>query len=163
MGGLLGVDLLVSNMGVIFDKMVLFAPALKMHKRNGLLKILSPFPRLVIPSLGHMSYRTNDGTPMGAYNALFEMHAHVEKGLGPIINIPTIVFIDKKDELISFTGLQKIIRDQNLDRWRIIPIKKDKTGAQVKMHHLIIDEASVGKNMWQEIVEATISHLLDGF
>jgi hypothetical protein len=28
------------------------------------------------------------------------------------------------------------------------------------MHHLIIDEASVGKNMWQEIVDVTITHFL---
>jgi hypothetical protein len=29
------------------------------------------------------------------------------------------------------------------------------------MHHLIIDEASVGKNMWREMVEITITHFLD--
>jgi esterase/lipase len=161
MGGLLGVDLLSSHPGVKFDKMVLFAPAIKMHKRNSLLKILSPFPRIVIPSIADKSYLTNDGTSIAAYNALFEMYAHLENNLDPNkINIPTIVFIDKHDELISFSGLQNMIQDQNLDQWKIHPVKKDKTATKIKMHHLIIDEASVGNYMWQEIVDVTITHFL---
>ena len=160
MGGLLGVDLLSSNPGVKFDKMVLFAPAIKMHKRNSLLKILSPFPRIVVPSIAHKSYLTNDGTSIAAYNALFEMYAHLENNLDSKINIPTVVFIDEQDELISFSGLQNMVRDQNLDQWKIHPVKKDKTATEVKMHHLIIDEASVGNNMWQEMVDITITHFL---
>ncbi len=160
MGGLLGVDLLSANATVQFDKMVLFAPAIKMHKRNSLLKILSPFPRMVVPSIAHKSYLTNDGTSIAAYNALFEMYANLENNLDPKINIPTVVFIDKQDELISFSGLQNMIRDQNLDQWKIHPVKKDKTATKIKMHHLIIDEASVGNYMWQEIVEATNTHFL---
>jgi alpha-beta hydrolase superfamily lysophospholipase len=161
MGGLLGVDLLSSHPGVKFDKMVLFAPAIKMHKRNSLLKILSPFPRIVIPSIAHRSYLTNEGTSMAAYNALFEMYGHLQNNLDPKkINIPTVVFIDRQDELISFSGLQNMIRDQNLDQWKIHPVKKDKTETKIKMHHLIIDKASVGNYMWQEIVNVTITHFL---
>jgi alpha-beta hydrolase superfamily lysophospholipase len=97
MGGLLGVDLLSSNPSVKFDKMVLFAPAIKMHIRNSFLKILSPFPRIVIPSIAHKSYLTNDGTSIAAYNALFEMYAHLKSNLDTRINIPTVVFIDKQE------------------------------------------------------------------
>ena len=160
MGGLIGVDLFASNPSVEFDKMVLFAPALKMHRRNSLLKVLSPFPGMVVPSFAHESYLANDGTPMAAYNALFEMHAHFENNLDPRINIPTIVFADRQDELISFSGLYNMILDQNLDQWRILPVKKDEIGTEVKMHHIIIDEASVGRQMWQKMVKTTITHLL---
>lgn len=162
MGGLLGVDLLSSNSEVAFDKMVLFAPALKMHARNMLLKILSPFPKIVIPSVAHKSYLTNDGTPIAAYNALFDMYQHLENNLNPKINIPTVVFIDRQDELISFSGLQNLVREQNLDQWQIHAIKKDKTATEIKMHHLIIDAASVGEKTWQEIVKVTLMHLLNG-
>ena len=78
----------------------------------------------------------------------------------PKINIPTVVFIDKQDELISFSGLQNMIQDQNLDQWNIHPVKKDKTATKIKMHHLIIDETSVGNKMWQEIVDVIITHFL---
>lgn len=161
MGGLLGLDLMASNPNVRFDKMVLFAPAITMLQRNYLIKIFSPFPSLVIPSAGHMSYLANDGTPMAAYNALFEMHAHFESNLdSKKINIPTIVFIDEKDELISYANLHEMVQHQNLDQWKIHPVKKDKTATEVDMHHLIIDAASVGNRMWQEIVDVTITHFL---
>jgi esterase/lipase len=160
MGGLLGVDLFASNSNVNFDKMVLFAPALKMRQRNHLLKIFSPFPRLVIPSLAHKSYLSNSGTPMAAYNALFEMYDDLQNHLGPKINVPTVVFIDKQDELISFSGLQEMVQKHALDQWKIHPVKKDRTATEIKMHHLIIDQASVGQQMWKEIADSTMMHLL---
>ncbi len=163
MGGLLGVDLMASNPNVRFDKMVLFAPAIAMLQRNNLIKFLSPFPSLVIPSAGHESYLANGGTPMAAYNAFFEMLAHFENHLDlKTINIPTVVFIDEEDELVSYDSLQKMVQHPHLDQWKIHPVKKDNTATEVKMHHLIIDAASVGDQMWQEIVEVTITHLLDG-
>lgn len=162
MGGLLGVDLFTSNPYIKFDKMVLFAPALQMHNRNYLLKTMSPFPELVVPSVAPGSYRANKGTPMAAYNALFEASKHFKKNLDPKINVPTVVFIDEQDELISFSGLQKMIRNQKLDQWKIHPVKKDNTVTEIEMHHIIVDEASVGKQMWREIVDTTITHLLNG-
>lgn len=160
MGGLLGVDLFASNTKVQFDKMVLFAPALKMRKRNNLLKIFSPFPSLVIPSMASKSYLANSGTPMAAYNALFEMHDHLKNNPNPKINVATLVFIDKQDELVSFSGLQEMVRNQNLDQWQIHPVKKDRNVTEIKMHHLIIDQASVGQQMWQAMTESTIMHLI---
>ncbi len=162
MGGLLGVDLFTSNPYIKFDKMVLFAPALKMHNRNFLLKTMSPFAGLVVPSFAPGSYRTNKGTPMAAYNALFEAAKHFEKHLDPKINVPAVVFIDKQDELISFSGLKNMIRKQNLDQWNLHPVKKDRTATEIEMRHIMIDEASVGKHMWKEIVDTTITHLLYG-
>lgn len=163
MGGLLGVDLLASNPNVSFDKMVLFAPAIAMFKRNYLIKFLAPFPKLVVPSAGHQAYLANDGTPIAAYNAMFEMHAHFEANMDSIkINVPTVIFIDEEDELVSFSSLQKMVQNQNLDQWRIHPVKKDEATTEVKMHHLIIDAASVGNKMWQKIVDVTIKHLLGG-
>jgi alpha-beta hydrolase superfamily lysophospholipase len=160
MGGLFGVDLFTSNTYITFDKMVLLAPALKMHNRNYLLKTMSPFPGLVVPSFGPRAYRANKGTPMAAYNALFEASGHFEENLDPKINVPTVVFIDAQDELISFSGLQEMITNQKLDQWKIHPVKKDKTATEIEMHHIIIDEPSVGKHMWKEIEDTTIAHLL---
>jgi alpha-beta hydrolase superfamily lysophospholipase len=162
MGGLLGVDLFASNPHVKFDKMVLFAPALKMHNRNYLLKTISPFPELVVPSFAPDAYLANRGTPMAAYNALFEAAKHFEKNLDRKINVPAVIFIDKQDELISFSGLEAMILKQKLDQWKLHPVKKDQTATEIEMHHIIIDEASVGKQMWKEIVDTTITHLKSG-
>ena len=158
MGGLLGVDLFTSNPYVKFDKMVLFAPALKMHNRNYLLKTISPFSGLVVPSFAPDAYLANRGTPVAAYNALFEAVEHFEKNLNPQINVPTIIFIDKQDELVSASGLKAMIQKQKLDQWKLHLVEKDRKATEIEMHHLIIDEASVGKQTWKEIVDTTITH-----
>ena len=161
MGGLLGVDLMASNPNVRFDKMVLFAPAIAMLQRNYLLKIFSPFPNLVIPSAGDKSYLANDGTPMAAYNALFDMHAHFEDHLDPWkINMPTVVFIDEDDEVVSYIILQQMLQKHDLDQWALHPVQKDETATEVDMRHLIIDATSVGNTMWQTIADVTLTHLL---
>ena len=159
MGGLLGVDLFTSNPYVKFDKMVLFAPALVMHNRNYLLKTISPFPELVVPSMAPDAYLANKGTPMAAYNALFEAAKHFKNNLDSKINAPTVIFIDEQDELISFFGLEAMIQKHKLDQWKLKPVEKDETATETEMHHLIIDEASVGKQTWKEIVGTTITHL----
>ena len=158
MGGLLGVDLMASNPNVRFDKMVLFAPAIAMLQRNYLIQVFSPFPNLVIPSAG---YEPNDGTPMAAYNALFDMHEHFKDHLEPRkINMPTVVFIDKADELVSYATLKQMVEDENLDQWKVHPVRKDETAKEVDMHHFIIDAAAVGNATWQRIVDITLTHLL---
>jgi hypothetical protein len=89
------------------------------------------------------------------------MHAHFENHLDPRkINIPAIIFIDKEDELVSYAGLQQMVQNHNLDQWRIHSVIKDETATEVNLHHLIIDAASVGNTMWQEIVDVALLHLL---
>jgi esterase/lipase len=159
-GGLIGLDLFASRPEVKFDRMVLFAPALKMHLRNYLLRVLSPFPGLTIPSFTVMSYQSNDGTPMAAYNAFFESYKHFHQKMSLKINVPTVIFIDNKDEIVSYRRLKKMVEKQELDLWTFHIVKKEKPGEPGKIHHLIIDELSTGKDVWKEIMDVMIRHLL---
>ena len=160
LGGLLGADLLASFPDVCFDKMVLFAPAFKLHGINYLVKLLSPFPRLVVPSFSSAPYRMNRGTPMAAYNTLFEAIKHFNKHLGPKLNIPTIIFMDKQDELVSFRGLKRLVDKEKLDQWKFHLVQKEKAEVKVKMKHIILDEQSVGENMWNQMRTSIIQHFL---
>ena len=160
LGGLLGTDLSVSRTDVRFDRMVLFAPALDLKGILYSAKLLSLFPRLVIPSRASNSYRENSGLPMAAYNALFEALRHFKKNASGKLNVPTILFIDKQDELISYRGLKQFVKRHRLNDWSFHLVKKGKAGVTVKMHHLIIDKSAVGDRVWQEIRETMISHLL---
>ena len=126
LGGLMGTDLLVTEPAVQFDKMVLFAPALKIHWRNHLIRVLSPFPGLTIPSFTEASYQSNDGTPMAGYNALFEALKGVAPKVGPKANVPTLVFIDKKDELVSYGRLKKWSQIKNSTNGSFTSCKKKK-------------------------------------
>ena len=112
LGGLIGLDLVVSNPDVHFDRIVLLAPAISLRPAIYLERILSPFPRLVIPSLADDAYLANkSGTPVAAYNALFEVFDHFEENAGTKLNIPTLLFIDEEDEFIPLHGLKDLVAE----------------------------------------------------
>jgi len=160
MGGVMGADLFASHPDVRFDRMILLAPALDIHGIHYVAKLLSPFPGLVLPSFTSKSYLANNGTPMAAYNALFETIQHFNQHVGAKLNVPTIIFIDPEDELVSYRKLKQRVEKESLDRWQFRLLEKGKTGVQEKMHHLIIDEPSVGMDTWNQIKSVMIEHLL---
>ena len=161
LGGLLGCDLLAAKPGVHFDRMVLFAPALKLHPSIGYqLRPLKPFPEFVIDSEAPEDQRANDGTPVAAYAALLDAIGDVEAHLGPKLNVPTLVFMDKEDEFVSFEQLQEFIHDNKFDRWEIAAIAKDNATDAAVSHHMILNEHSLGADMWSEVARLTIVHLL---
>ena len=159
-GALMGVDLLASMPQVHFDRIVLFAPALQIHSRYQIARALSPFRGLTVPSFSLKCYRANDGTPIAAYNALFDALEHLEQNISPKINVPTLIFVDKKDEFVSFNKLEDFVERENLDRWEFYIVKKKASGEAGKIHHLIIDEASAGKAVWEEMMGRMTSHLM---
>ena len=159
-GGLIGLDLFVTYPEVTFDKIVLFAPAIKLHAIVYLERVLSPFPGLVIPSLGPKSYLANTkGTPVAAYNALFEGLAHFEDRFNRKINVPTLVFIDEEDEFISAQGLQTFVSEKKLDQWRFYKVQKGKSADRDTFYHHIIDVQSTGDSVWQDMMRAVVNHL----
>jgi esterase/lipase len=159
-GALMGVDLLASMSDAKFDRMVLFAPGLKIHSRYQIVRVLSPFPGLTVPSFSLKSYRANDGTPVAAYNALLDSLEHLDHNLNPKVNVPALIFIDQRDEFVSYDELKKMVDYENLDQWKFQVVKKEAGGEPGKIHHLIIDEAATGQNVWREITDVMVAHLL---
>jgi esterase/lipase len=160
LGGLIGIDLFASYPQIWFDRTALFAPALKIRSRNYLLKVLSPFPRLTLPSFSHEEYRANKGTPIAAYNALFAGIDHLSKHASSKINVPTIIYLDKKDEFVSYKKLKEWVEYQKLDQWKFFIVQKQSSADAASFHHLIIDEAATGKEVWTQMMDALVGHLL---
>ena len=160
-GGLIGLDLFASNADVQFDKIVLLAPAISLRATIYLERALSPFPRLVIPSLADDAYLANiQGTPVAAYNALFDALYHFEDSAGLKLNVPTLVFIDEQDEFIPLWGLKKQVEEKSLDQWKFYIVQKEENVGAGAFHHHIIDASSTGKVVWQDMMAATTRHLL---
>ena len=151
LGGLMGCDLLLLQNDVSYDRMVLFAPALSITLEGYLLKALLPFPNMVIDSLSPTYYRSNTGTPMAAYKALFAIVDHFNMNANDKLNKPTLIFIDEKDEFVPFLKLKEIITQKKLDQWQIQVVRKDSNINENVSHHLIIDKDSVGPQMWQQM------------
>jgi alpha-beta hydrolase superfamily lysophospholipase len=160
-GGLIGLDLFASQKEVHYDRMVLFAPAIKLRSIHYLARILSSFPRLVIPSFAPDYYLSNEkGTPIAAYNALFEGLQQFEKHASRTINVPTLIFIDEEDEFIPVHAFKELIEKVNLNLWQLYIVEKEPAANQDAFHHHIIDESSTGKTVWKEMMDAAISCLL---
>jgi alpha-beta hydrolase superfamily lysophospholipase len=158
LGGLMGCDLLLLQHDVSYDRMVLFAPALSITVEGYLLKALMPFPNMVIDSLSPIYYRSNVGTPMAAYKALFEAVDHFNKNANDKLNKPTLIFIDEKDEFVPFVKLNEIITQRKLDHWQVHVVRKDSHIGENISYHLIIDKDSVGQQMWKQMKEAIKKH-----
>ena len=157
-GALMGCDLMLLHPDVFYDRMILFAPALNITFESYLLKALMPFPNIVIDSLSPVHYRSNKGTPMAAYKALFEAVNYFNDNLNNKLNKPTLIFIDENDEFVSFSKLNEMIIRWNLNHWQIHVVNKDNNASEKVSHHLMIDRASTGKKMWKQMRHAIKRH-----
>ena len=140
---------------------MLLAPAISLRATIYLERALSPFPRLVIPSLADDAYLANKkGTPVAAYNALFEALYHFEDNAGPKLNVPSLVFIDEQDEFIPLGGLKKLAAKHHLDQWKFYIVQKEAEMGAGTFHHHIFDASSTGQEAWRNMMAATARHLL---
>jgi alpha-beta hydrolase superfamily lysophospholipase len=162
LGGLIGLDLFAANSGVAFDKLVLLAPAIRLHAFVYLERVLSPFPQLVIPSMAPKAYLANkQGTPIAAYNALFDGLDRFDKTAGRKLNVPTLIFIDEGDEFIPLKKLKKLVEEKRWHQWKFYIVEKDRSVRDKTFYHHIIDVSSTGKTVWQNMMAAAVNHLLN--
>ncbi|GIV79691.1 MAG: hypothetical protein KatS3mg050_4085 [Litorilinea sp.] len=161
LGGLLACELAASGL-VRFDGMVLLAPALRIRSWCRILQPLTPFPKLVIPSLSPSYYRANPGTPMAAYGALYQGLARLDRllpGNPPGLQVPTLLWVDPDDEFVSYRGLRALQATPACRRWKLVPVQKS-ARAFPAYHHLIVDPAAVGGATWTAMVAQMRAHLL---
>lgn len=154
LGGLLMQDFLsnIEKNGAGFDKQVLFAPALSLNWYAHAIKSAFIFhDGIYIPSLAPRDYSANKKIPVAAYKSLFaSFNALHERGFDKL-NVPTLIFVNRKDELVSARGMQKLVEDQKLTEWQIIPVDTQHSTRRERYNHIIIEEAAVGKKEWKKI------------
>jgi len=160
LGALLGLTVCAGRPEVYFHRLALFAPALKLRAYSHLVRFLLPLDRLALPSLSDPAYHANPLTPLAAYRALFRAHDRLKKNWSEKLNRPAIVFIDKKDELVSHRGLVRLAAERQLSRWRFYPVRKERRKSIRNLHHLVIDPQSVGKRTWNQMAAVMRAHLL---
>lgn len=160
-GALVYFDLKAWDPAMNLGTQILFAPALTPRSRN---KLIFPFKifgkKFCLPSLSPVAYRANSCTPISAYTALFEAAGFLsETGLEKL-NEASIVFIDPRDELVSFTNVVAASKGP-LAKWKIFEVGIGSTTLPTAYHHLIIDKAAVGETTWAKIEEKMRSHLAE--
>lgn len=170
LGGLLSADYLVTRLPggataepITVERMVLMAPAISLRWSSYLLYPLQVFPDVYLPSVAPRLYRANDYAPVSAYISLYEgvnqfneLAAHTENQVR--LNIPTLVFMHPRDELVSFDGVRDFIDEQQLSQWRFVEVDKSEDAGDV-LNHLIIGPHSLGSDAWRSVSEQMLDFL----
>jgi len=163
--GALVYNILINNeKDVEFKRAVLFAPALaiKGSARAGILAADFFLPdSAIIKSRAPIEYQAQKGVSICAYKALFELEDILYKNEFINCNIPSLIFIDPKDELISISKLRKVISNFNLSNWNIVTVSNEGAEIRPKYHHLIIDSKTVSHVTWDVIREKIVQFLID--
>ena len=155
LGGLLGQSVIQLGKGIgSFTKQVLIAPAITIRPRSYLLKGLFFLgPQYLIPSYTPAAYRVHAALPLQIYRILFseekKWNSYPKK-----FPVPSLIFIDPKDELISYRKLKK---EELKDEWglcQVIELDSDLRHRSGNYHHLILDEATMGEKNWGMVVKA---------
>jgi esterase/lipase len=165
LGGLLGVDLLQdeNHKEVHWDNMILLAPAVATDfwTTMGLkmLRILNTNPRNLLKADGPADFTLRSQIPVAAENALYKSQRLVWSRDGSRLQIPTLIFVDPKDEYVSESGLRSFIGSRHLNAiWNLQEVTKDGSAAST-FHHDLLDENSLGVSKF-ETLSAGIENFL---
>jgi esterase/lipase len=109
----------------------------------------------ILPSFNLKEYRSQDGTSVASYQAFFKLlKKHQELSLflkKKLATIPSLILMNPKDELLSFSDLKNFIKDNGLKSWKMISIDNSKSKNSKKISHLLLDEKSVGHHEWKRM------------
>ncbi|WP_413577332.1 alpha/beta hydrolase [Bdellovibrio sp. HCB290] len=164
LGGVMGVAISSKYEKVHFDKMALFAPALSIRRANFLTRLLNSLnPLALIPNVMNRDYYASAlGTPVSAYKATLDTSAYLAKHTNRNrINTSTLLFYDRRDELISPTGTFEYMRAHRLTNWKTYQVEKRPFSRASRFHHIMIDPASVGEKKWADMKSALLKHFED--
>lgn len=135
-----------------FSKQILIAPAFAIRPRSYLVKLFFLLGKQRnLLSFSPVEYRVNDALPLFIYDILFNEEKQVIRSGFSNSNIPTLVFMDPGDELISFKKIQKQISSFSLTNYRIHTLNHNANERKYKFRHLIIDEPTMGKSNWEMV------------
>ena len=153
LGALLGQYLLFFKQNQIkFNKQVLLAPATAIGLPRFVKSSISLLnDNLQIRSYTPKGYSIDDWLPAKIYKKMIYWERSIINAGFAHLNIPTLVIIDPKDELISYPKIRRQIRKYGLSNYQCIVLESSLSGRSTRYHHLIIDGATMGKKNWTEV------------
>ena len=144
---------------IAFTKQILLAPAFSAHWFTNLIKPLFIFPTLFLPSMNMPEFRSSPGTSIAAYKALFEGQHQLAAWLENdpdnarvVLNVPTLLFLSEKDELVSWAGTKRMIETGKLTNWQLTATNPDGKTLAKKINHLLIAKDVYSSSQWEEFV-----------
>ncbi len=163
LGSLIHLNTLTKWDKKIFNHSVMLAPAAWIKWYSYWTKIFFFLPDYIsIPSANHPHYRSQRGTSLASYRALYQgvdKWQKFQEGKSLKSIAPLTIIIDPEDELVSIDKIKKFLIDHPEIKTKIIEVKDAQAMIKPSFHHLIIDKKSVGERQWALIQEEIISTL----
>jgi alpha-beta hydrolase superfamily lysophospholipase len=147
---------------VRFDGAVLFSPAFAIKTAaHGVLLLESAREgdRGIVKSVSPAAYRAQDGASIAAYKALFALEKRLNAQSFAKNNIPTLVFISPRDELVAQGKLKRLVKKFALTNWTLKTVSNEGARIRPVYRHLIIDEDCLGRENWELVRRAMLDFL----
>lgn len=168
MGGAVAWDLLgqlqdpSSRQSKTIGKMVLLAPAVEPFLGIYAFRLLKWWPKLEIPSVAPTTMRANSTTSIAAYNALMDHVAAVRSLPAATIQNPTLIAIDRNDELVSSSRLEHGPALNSLAKQEFLLLDRHATASQEKKpspstagnfpYHALFTAEAVSAADWEKLL-----------
>lgn len=148
--------LVYEALGLSFARKVYLAPALALKPWFPLAAFVAgAFPWLRYYSWNLRDYLANVQSGLASVAALAEFHRRLPKGPAPAH--PTLIWIDRGDELVSYGGVEAWAEGREGCVFR--PIEKSERRPLRAWRHLIVDEATLGKRAWEKVTSESLAFL----
>jgi alpha-beta hydrolase superfamily lysophospholipase len=143
--------------------MVLLAPSISLRGALDVATTLHVPPPITwaVTNLTPRSYQRYEETPLFWYSNTLALYRNAAslKNIEHLRSIPTLVFLNEADELVSAAGTSRWIKEHNLESsWRIEMVDTKRAETKLK-EHLIIDQRSLGQKEWSRL-NAAIENFL---
>jgi esterase/lipase len=159
LGALIGLDFLNTQDFHHVKKMILISPATDVHwysKIPGKLGWIGG--KISLPSKNLKEYRSQPSTSLASYSAMKESQKSLQEVNINSLNIPTLIYVDPDDELVSLKKIKKRISKHSLDNWKLKTISNKGSTLKKTYHHLVVDKASMGPKVWEDVTSQIKNH-----
>jgi len=153
LGGLLVTRVLDTHPEINPAGVVLMAPALSLRllPQSGYLLTFLPAINISTPNLAPPHYRRFPFTPLFWYRNTLNLYQSTRtlKSRMRLAKVPTLILANPRDELVSLSGIEGWLKDNQLSSsWQIRAIRPAPAAPNIP-GHVMIDERSLGSAEWQ--------------
>lgn len=147
-----------------FARQVLLAPPIHVRPTVRCVRLFRAFGRhFRLPSFTPKAIRAQNGTTVGAYEALFAVQQQLQSCQNTdALRVPTLLVLDPRDELVSYGRvLRWVMEHQLVPPWQVLAIREGQP-APSGLHHDMIDERSLGPRDYAALTARISAAIMEG-
>lgn len=145
---------------LIPEKQILISPSLGLKPFLTLMVELQKFLPSSFGTVGYgfKTFRAVNFLPLQGYRALFDVMDSVIGAPLPHLEVPTLVILHPKDDVLSFKAISSLLKKNQAEKWEMWIPDNSECKMRFKYNHMVIDEETLGRKGWREMKRAMLAH-----